>query len=249
MKSQTRLVLPDVHFPFQDGWVLGSWMGHLRQLKPDGVDIMGDLMDCYRLSKFDKNPIRRHSFQDEREVTQGFLQAVREEAGADCDIRYSEGNHEDRLRKMLWGKAPELADVKGMSVPELLGLADIGIKWHSTQNPYQIRGLWYSHGDLLRQHAGMSARAKADQIHGSVLVGHTHRQGWVPRTTWSSVEHAIEVGHVSDYRQLDYVRSVPNWQQGWAVVEFPACGGFFVNFVHVHTTGRKRVLIYKGTEL
>jgi hypothetical protein len=63
------------------------------------------------------------------------------------------------------------------------------------------------------------------------------------------VEHAFEVGHMSDYRKLDYVRTAPNWQQGWAVVDFPACGGFFVSFVHVHTTGRKRTLVYKGTEL
>jgi hypothetical protein len=248
LKSQTRLVLPDVHIPFHDPELVMRWLDHARALKPDGVDILGDLMDCYTLSRFDRDPTRKADLSSEIDLTRTFLESLRAIVGPKCDIRYSEGNHEDRLRKAVWKRAPELADMV-KSVPERLGLKDLGIKWHSAQDPYQIRDLWYSHGDILRSHAGMSARAKADQIHGSVIIGHTHRMGWSPRTTWSQVEHAFEVGHLSDYRQLDYVRTAPNWQQGWVVVEFPTCGGFFVNFVHVHTTGRKRVLIYKGTEL
>ncbi|KKL77541.1 hypothetical protein LCGC14_2033900, partial [marine sediment metagenome] len=126
------------------------------------------------------------------------------------------------------------------------GLKKLGIKWHSTQNPYQIRDLWFTHGDLLRKHAGMSARAKSDDSHCSVIVGHSHRMGWSPRTTWTGVEDAYEVGHLSDYTQLDYIHTVPNWQQGWAVVEFPPEGGHYVNFVKVVEVKRKRLVMYKG---
>jgi hypothetical protein len=246
MKRMTRLALPDVHFPFQDDELLHAWLGHLKDLKPDGIDILGDLIDCYTLSRFDKNPARKASLQDELEQAEGFLVHVRETAGKDCDIRYSEGNHEDRLRKKLWSKLPDLADLKGLAIPDLLNLKKLGIMWHSIQNPYQIRGLWYAHGDILRQRAGMSAAAKADQIHASVMIGHSHRMGWSPRTTWCGIEDAYEVGHLSDYTQLDYVRNQPNWQQGWAVVEFPAEGGHYVNFVRVLTVGKKRIVVYRG---
>lgn len=245
MKSFTRIVLPDVHFPFHDVTLLRLWLTHMEVLKPDGIDIIGDLIDCCTLSRFDKDPARKLNLQDELDLARNFLTTVRGFVGRECDIRYSEGNHEDRLRKMLWGKAPALAELRGMNIPDLLDLKKLGIKWHSTQNPYKIRDLWYSHGDILRTQAGMSARAKSDQIHGSVMIGHTHRQGWSPRTTWEGIEDAYECGYLADYRKLDYVRTAPNWQQGWAVVEYPPSGGHFVNFVTVRN-GKVR---YKGENL
>jgi hypothetical protein len=241
----TRLVLPDVHFPFHDKKLVSAWLSHLSDLKPDGIDILGDLLDCYTLSRFDKNPARKFSLQDEIELAKDFLGTVRCLAGRDCDIRYSEGNHEDRLRKIVWKRIPELAD-QVPDVAEQLDLKKLGISWHSTQNPYQIRGLWYCHGDLLRMHAGMSARAKAEQIHGAVMIGHTHRQGWSPKSTWGGDQDGYEAGYLADYRQLDYVRSYPNWQRGWAVVEFPEEGGHDVSFVKVRTIGRRDRIIYKG---
>jgi predicted phosphodiesterase len=242
----TRIVLPDTHFPFQDDPLLNSWLSHLSDLKPDGVDIIGDLVDCYTLSRFDRNPARKASFQDEIDKTWKFLGCIRELAGVKCDIRYSEGNHESRLRKILWKKIPELAGLRNLTIPRLLGLKKLGIKWHGTQNPYPIRDLWFTHGDLLRKHAGMSARAKSDDSHCSLIVGHTHRMGWSPRTTWTGIEDAYEVGYLADYKQLDYVHTVPNWQQGWAVVEFPPEGGHYVNFVKVVVVKGKRLVMYKG---
>lgn len=246
MKPLTRIVLPDVHFPFQDRKLIAVWLNHVKRLKPDGIDIIGDLLDCYSLSRFDKNPARKSSFQGELDEARSFLYKVRSIAGRGCDIRYSEGNHEDRLRKMLWGKVPELAKLRNLTVPDLLGLKKLGIHWHSAQNPYRIRDVWYTHGDLLRKHAGMSARAKADAIHGSVVIGHCHRMGWSPCTVWNGREDAYEVGHLSDYSQLDYVRTTPNWQQGWAVVEFLEGGGHYVSFATIQTSGRIRRVIYKG---
>ena len=251
MQRHVRIVLPDTHFPFQDDDMLGVWMAHAVTLKPDGVDIIGDLLDCYTLSKFDRNPTRKSSFQDELDQVQDFLDDLRAAVGPECDIRYSEGNHEDRLRKMLWGKSRELAELRNLSIPKLLDLKRFNIKWHPAQKPYHIRGLWYTHGDLLRTHAAMSARAKADQIHGSVMIGHCHRQGWSPRTVWQGTEDAYEVGHLADHTQLDYVRSgTPNWQKGWAVAEYPEKGGHQINFASVHTQpSGKKIVYYKGEEL
>lgn len=246
MKRLTRIVLPDVHFPFQDQELVLAWLRHVKHLKPNGIDIIGDLLDCYSLSRFDKNPTRKASLQTELDDARAFLAGIRRLAGRGCDIRYSEGNHEDRLRKILWSKLPGLSDLRNLSIPELLGLKKLGIHWHSTQNPYCIRDLWYTHGDLLRKNAGMSARAKADAIRGSVVIGHCHRMGWSPSTTWNGREDAYEVGHLTDYTQLDYVRSTPNWQQGWAVVEFLEGSGHCVSFATVHQQGRKRRVIYKG---
>ncbi len=246
MKRLVRIALPDVHFPFEDESLLAVWLSHMQDLKPDGIDILGDLIDCYSLSRFDRNPNRKGTFQEEIDRASGFLKDVRALVGNDCDIRMSEGNHEHRLTKMLWSKAPALATIRNFTIPELLGLKKLGIKWHSIQNPYRIRDLWYTHGDVLRKHAGMSARAKSDSIHSSVMVGHSHRSGWSPYTTWESIEQAYDAGHVSDYTQLDYVHTAPNWQQGWPVVEFLPEGVHDISFARVHNVGKKRIVVYKG---
>jgi hypothetical protein len=246
MKRLIRIALPDVHFPFHDSDLLDIWLDHVEALHPHGIDILGDLIDCYALSRFDRNPNRKGTFQDEIDQAVQFLTGMRSCAGKDCDIRMSEGNHEHRHTKVLWGKAPGLATLRDFTIPQLLHLKKLGIKWHSIQNPYQIRDLWYTHGDVLRKHAGMSARAKSDAIHGSVMIAHSHREGWSPYTTWKGIEQAYDAGHVSDYTQLDYVHTTPNWQQGWPVVEFLPEGVHDVSFARVHNVGKKRIVVYKG---
>lgn len=241
MKEQRRIVLPDLHLPFHDKKLLDCWLNRLIDLEPTGVDIIGDFLDCYTLSRFDTNPARKDTFQQEIDEGRRLLGTIRGIVPK-ADIRYSEGNHEDRLRKLLWGKAPALAHLRNLTIPDLLCLKDLDIRWHSTQNPYKIGDLWYSHGDLLRKHAGMSARAKSEAIHGPVLIGHTHRQGWSPMTTWNGTDDAYEVGHMTDPKQLDYVRTCFNWQPGWAEVTFLG-STHHVNFYRVVDRGRERAVI------
>ncbi len=202
---------------------------------------MGDYIDCYTLSRFDNNPTRKNNFQAEIDIGHTLLEQIRLEA-PDADIRYSEGNHEDRLRKVLWGRCPALAHLRNLNIPEVMGLTDLDVKWHSTQNPYQIGGLWYTHGDVLRKHAGMSARAKSETMNGPVIIGHTHRMGWSPFTTHAGTQDAYEVGHMTDPTQLDYVRNTFNWQAGWAEVHFKN-NFHWVNFYRVVDRGRERVVV------
>lgn len=239
--NQSRIVLPDLHLPFHNKKLLECWLDRVREGGWDGVDIMGDFIDCYSLSRFDTNPLRKTNFQAEVDQGNEILAEIRE-CLPKADIRYSEGNHEDRLRKVLWGKCPELAHLRNLSIPEVMRLEELGVQWHSTQEPYRIGNLWYTHGDLLRKHAGMSARAKSEAMNGPCIVGHSHRMGWSPHTTHTGTQDAYEVGHMSDPTRLDYVRNVYNWQLGWAEVHFE--GNYhYVNFYRVVDRGRERVVV------
>lgn len=238
---QSRIVLPDLHIPFHDKKLLDCWLGRLRRQAWEGIDIIGDFLDCYTLSRFDTNPQRKNNFQMEIDQGVDLLELIRHICPS-ADIRYSEGNHEDRLRKILWGKCPALAHLRDLNIPTILDLDDLGIKWHSTRDPYKIKNLWYIHGDLLRKHAGMSARAKSEAMNGPVIIGHTHRMGWSPFTTHTGVLDAYEVGHMTDPSQLDYVRNTFNWQGGWAEVHFEN-SFHWVNFYRVVDRGRERVVV------
>ncbi len=243
---QSRIVLSDLHVPFHDKRLLECWMVRLKAGnsygKFSGVDIIGDMLDCYSLSRFDSNPLRRNNFQEELDEVGDIIKEIREIVGWQCDIRFSEGNHEDRLRKMLWSKTAALAHLRNLTISKLLGLENLHVKWHRTEDPYKIGDLWYSHGDILRKHAGASARAKGDAMGGSLIIGHTHRIGWCPFTTHCGTNEAYEVGHMCDPKQLDYARHVFNWQQGWAEVNFRS-GLHWVDFYRVVDNGRERAVV------
>jgi len=242
---QSRIVLPDLHVPFHDKKLLECWMTRLTNGNGvgrfHGVDIIGDFIDCYSLSRFDSNPARKNTFQQEVDEGNEILNKIRQIA-PNADIRYSEGNHEDRLRKLLWGKAPALAHLRNFGIPHVMGLENLEVQYYRTEEPYKIGDLWYGHGDLLRKHAGMSARAKGDAMGGSVIIGHTHRLGYCPFTMHTGTWDAYEVGYMADPTQLDYHRHVFNWQLGWAEVNFR--GGYhWVNFYRVVDRGRERVVV------
>lgn len=248
--SQRRVVLSDLHIPYHDQRVLDRWLDFVKEEKPDGVDIIGDLIDAYSISRFDKNPSRKSSLQEEIDQAHDFLKELVHVSPKGCDVRYSEGNHEDRLRKILWGKAKELATLRNLTIPELMGLRELGIKYHDAENPYRIGDLWYVHGDVIRPLAGCSAREVSDRIGGSVIMGHSHRMGYCPMTRWSGIQHAYEVGHMTDFRQLDYVHVSAPWQQGWAVVDFGK-GWHDVSFVRVYRRPGRHgtAYIHKGKEI
>lgn len=246
-----RICLSDCHIPFQDKPLLNLWLDFVKDQKPNGIDIIGDLLDCYPLSRFDKNPARRHNIQEEVDETREFLDRLVSSSPQGCDIRFSEGNHENRLQRLLWGKVKELAPIRNLSVPELLGLKDLGIRYFTPERPYHIGSLWYLHGDLARKSnwsmtcGGMGAKAVSQRVGGNVLMGHTHQMGHISYRSWEGLREGFEIGCMCRF-DLEYIVGTPQWQQGWAVVEFPTPGTFDVSFVRVLEEKRHRKVIYRG---
>jgi hypothetical protein len=254
MKNQTRLVLSDLHMPFQSDELLTVWLHHLGILKPDGIDIIGDMLDCYTLSRFNKNPARKGDIQQEVDLARSFLEEMVRVAPSKCDIRYSEGNHENRLKQMLWGKVKELAPLRNLDIPQLLDLKSLGIRYYRPESPYRIRDLWYLHGDLARKSnwsmtaGGMGAKAVCARIRGNAIIGHTHQMGHVSFRGWDGLTEGYEVGCMCRF-DLEYIVGMPQWQQGWAVVHFPKAGGHQVELIRVLDKGRKRIVVAGGDVL
>lgn len=251
MKSQTRLVLPDVHIPFHDPLLVEAWMAFAAKLKPSGVDIIGDLLDCYPISRFDKNPLRKASLQAEVDAGRDLLESLRRVVGKEVNIEYSEGNHENRLRRLLWSVGKNLADLRGLNIPTLLGLKDLRITYHTPETPYRLGKIWILHGDVSRKQnfsksaGGRAADAVARSIGGSVLMGHTHQMGHTMFRSWERELEGYEVGCLCQF-DMEYVVGVPPWQQGWAVLNMFPDGNFSVEFVRsVEGARRKRHLIFR----
>jgi hypothetical protein len=253
-KGQVRLALSDCHFPFHDAPLLEVWLKHLEDLLPDGVDILGDLLDCYSLSRFDKNPLRKHDIQEEIDQVQTFLEELVGRTLTYCDIRYSEGNHENRLKRLLWGKAKELAPIRNLTIPKLLDLKSLGIKYYPLNQPYTIGGLCYLHGDLSSKSTwtagggGSNAKKVLISKNVSCLLGHSHKMAYVCFTPWGTTYEGWEAGCLCRM-DPEYIQGSPPWQQGWAVVRYPPQGGFDVSLVRVIPEKKKRLVIFEGRVL
>jgi UDP-2,3-diacylglucosamine pyrophosphatase LpxH len=250
MKEQTRLQLSDLHIPFEDPDLVKVWCRMLTDLQPDGIDIIGDLIDCYTLSRFDKNPRRKQDIQVEVDKATVLLGEIRRLA-PNVDIRYLEGNHENRLERMLWGSAKALGPLRNLTIPKLMGLKDLEIKYYVPANPYRIGDLYFLHGDVTRKQnfskspGGRAAADVAKAIGASVLMGHTHQMGYSSFRTWERVLESYEIGCMTRF-DLEYIVGVPPWQQGWSMTHFLPSGRHEVQFVRVIESGPKREVIFRG---
>lgn len=228
-----RVVVNDFQIPFHDTVASQLVLKALRIVKPHGLDVLGDFMDFYKLSRFDKDPSRKLLLRDEVEVGRRMLGKLVRAAGRRCkDRRFSDGNHEDRLRRFLWSRAPQLAGLEGLNVPDLLQLPLHGFRHYNYLTPYRIGQLWFHHGKVVRKDAGATARAHMRDVGASIIVGHSHRMAHVCKTTWSGTVHGWENGCLCKL-DPEYINGPPDWQQGFAIVRFGRGRTFGVEQVQI----------------
>lgn len=189
----------DWHCPYHDDLAMETFFAAVEKVRPDVVVLLGDQVDCFTLSTFDKSPDRLHSFSDEIRVTNSLLDRL-EAYG--CKVHFIEGNHEFRLQRYMARKAPELWGLVGM--PELLKLEQRGWTWH------KYRGEALRIGKMSFKHdVGKCGKYAAfhslEQYGGNITFGHTHRGGTVYQgTSKGSQRVALNTGWLGDVEAVDY---------------------------------------------
>ena len=148
----TAAVINDTHNPYQDQRALHEVELFLLELQPGLLIKNGDMNDFYGLSKFDKNPERKDTLQSDLNSTRAMNTRQRVQM-PDARQIHIDGNHEDRLRRYLWSKAPELASLNALNVDKLYGLNDNDIEKVGYEDGLLINGVFMvSHGNIVRAH-------------------------------------------------------------------------------------------------
>ena len=217
---KTWVILNDLQIPFQDKPVVELILNFVDDLKPYGVILNGDVVDCYSLSTFDKNPLQDAGLDREIRESSTLLARL---AKVTKERWWLGGNHEDRLRRVLWD-SPKFARLKALQFPELFHVTEHGFRWKPYGGILWLGKLLVTHGSLVLKHSGWTGRAHFDKYGNSVLVGHTHRLGVYYRTNAKGVHAAWENGCLCKLTP-EYVQ-YPDWQQGFSVVHV-GDGGFF----------------------
>jgi predicted phosphodiesterase len=230
MTSRKVVVIPDIHVPYHHEANVELAISECRGA--DHVVILGDLLDAYPLMSHTKNPARKHTMQDELDEANAILSKIRVKAGRNACIDLILGNHEDRLRRYIWQKAPALDGVNALDFEQLLHLDSRGINLHSPAGFRQYNAR-FKHGDIVRPQAGYTARAEMLKHRSTGFSGHTHRMGHAIQTDKEGrTTEWWECGHLVDTSKAEYVSS-PDWQAGYVVLEVKADGTIHVQPVRL----------------
>jgi hypothetical protein len=224
----TAVVFGDTHFPFQDDRALRAVLSIIRAVKPQVVVHLGDLLDSWQLSRFDKDPARRDSLQENIKEAREFLAAVRRAAPkAECTLL--EGNHEDRLRRAIWqarGTQREIVsldDVREAAAwPSLLKLKSMSWDWvpymEQAHRPV-LPKIITKHGTVVSRWSGVTAKTEWMRYGKSGISGHTHRAGIFYHRDHNGQAVWIEAGCTCSLTNVQYGSDF-DWQQACVLLHW-----------------------------
>jgi predicted phosphodiesterase len=171
------LVFSDSHFPYHNVEAINAMIDYtIGHRKINFILINGDGLDCYQLSKFNKD-MRNRSFSDELWMWVEFLNIL-QKTFPDVKIYWKLGNHEERWENYLRVKAPELLDMeeyKFENIIKIRGIENVDVIEH--QIIYTGRLPWV-HGHELQGGAASPvnpARGLFLKTLSSAVVSHHHR--------------------------------------------------------------------------
>lgn len=197
------LFVPDTHVDYHDraAWALA--LGVSRALRPDGVCILGDFLDCYAVSFHEKSPSRAGRLVDEIDAANRCLDELEAASPSARQRVFIEGNHENRLNRYIASNAKALHGMPGLTIREALRLDERGWAWVPYHEHCTI-------GDTAVTHdggrAGVYAVRQTMMAMGqSLIIGHVHR---VASQHESTLDGRAMVGHsfgwLGSHAEVDY---------------------------------------------
>lgn len=201
MSLERHLYIPDTHRPYHDKRAWALMLSVAKVFKPHTIISIGDFGDFYSVSGHSKDPQRDRRLRWEVQSVRAGLDDL-DGLGARRKI-FIEGNHEDRLRRYLQDKAPELFDV--VNVPELLRLKERGWEFVPYKDHIRVGKVYFTHD------VGSTGRYAAfralDMYRHGVVTGHTHKMSYVVEGNLAGEQQlSVILGWLGDSKQIDYLQ-------------------------------------------
>jgi predicted phosphodiesterase len=226
-KAELTVVFSDVHHPVNDKrlWAQAlQWLArHKKVIRR--VVLLGDFMDVEALSEHGGNP-QPPSLLEEVRPTKRALQQLRATL-PDTDIEYLAGNHEYRFDRWVANHAKQLHGC--VSLTELLGLKELGIRWHEYGKVFKVGKLNLVHGFWGGDH---HAKKHLMEFGSSLLYGHLHRPQVYTRGLVDGTVHGAFAMPTMAQLQAQYLHNKPSgWMLGFGLVWSLPNGLFNVHMV------------------
>lgn len=211
------VVIPDIHVPYHDVAAIKVLCKVIKSLQPDYLIVLGDSLDFYQLSRFDKDPLRKTTVSHDVDEFRHILYKLDNACPAKTEKVFLEGNHENRLQKWIWSNATEL----GNMIPSLdsyCGFKGLGWRYFKYGKFFRLGPVLYMHGDR----CGVNVSLAMIRKYGACVVhGHDHGAGIRYFANALDRVWALNCGHLSDMDQQEYLYGgVADWTSGFGIVEY-----------------------------
>lgn len=166
--------LSDLHLPFHDKVTLELGVAEAKKRNCVGVLLNGDILDSHELSRHDKDPSAPR-YLDEVNMGKAFFAWLRGQLPK-SRILYKFGNHEERLERYVFERAPAIFGVEGVNLQTFLHLHEFGVEWISDKRLISLGKLNVIHGHEYRGQGGVNpARWLYLKARSLAMAGHFHR--------------------------------------------------------------------------
>ena len=228
--EETAIFVSDIHVPFQDEAALSVVKQIAAEVQPNLFVLGGDILDCIQLSRFNPDPKRKLTFQDDLNATKAL---IREFRGLLPNSRfvYKVGNHEDRIRKWA-SNNPEVGILDCIKLESLLDLEVVECEVVEGTTRFSWNGWTITHGDIARKRGGQTGQGMLDKFGTSGVSGHCHRLATVEKRDSTKQMTWVESGCLCSL-QPDYLE-VADWQQGFSILN-KTQGGVWPEVVRIES--------------
>jgi predicted phosphodiesterase len=221
------IVASDLHVPYHDVDAIRLMLEYAEgHGYTDYVIINGDLLDCYQLSHWLRDPDARN-FAGELDKARQLLQVFASRFGK---VIYKLGNHESRFTRYMMERAPELLGIPWLSFDNLLGNPDtrepvskwLGVEIVPDNRVMTAGALTILHGheygkglqSPVNPAKGMFNKAVACTLNGHLHQTSQHTQRTIEGRQISCWSTGCLCGLTPDYAPLN------KWDHGFAAMEF-----------------------------
>jgi predicted phosphodiesterase len=222
------LILSDLHIPHHDVKAIELALQYGIDNRADLILLNGDIIDCYSLSMYEKDPKLR-DFPAEVRATKFFLAGLRKRF-PNAQMVWRWGNHCERFEKYMRMKAPDLLGLPEFEWESIFGLKEYDISLIKDKRVVRLGKLNTLHGHELptgisspvNPSRGLFLRTKCSAICGHWHQASSHSEKNLEQkviTTWST---GCLCNLHPQYRPLNL------WAHGFAFVEIDKNGGFQV---------------------
>lgn len=221
--------MADLHIPFHDKAGVLTAIRYGKEHGADTVLLNGDIADFFSVSFWQTDPNRRN-LRAELDTVREFIRSLRKEFPK-ARIIYKVGNHEERWKRFVISKAPEIYGMDEIEIGPLLRLGEHRVELVDEKRPVRLGQLNVLHGheysfaisNPVNPARGLFLRCKAHAITSHFHQVSHHSEKTVEGgsiATWST-------GCLCDINP-EY-RPLNNWSHGFAFVKVDADGKFHVD--------------------
>ena len=234
IKGKRILVLSDIHIPYHSVSAITAAFNWAKDKKVDTVLLNGDTIDSHQLSRFVRDPKKRH-FGEELSAFKDFIQVLKD-TFPKAQIIFKEGNHEERYNSFLYAKARELSGVEEFELQNIILSRARGVEYVAEKRVMKAGDLNIIHGhefiggtfSPVNIARGLFLKAKV-----SCMQGHNHQTSEHTETDMNGrITTTWSIGCLSELHP-DYM-PLNRWNHGFAFIEVDKDGSFQVQNKRIH---------------